>query len=146
MSRASQWNALLIQHYFSPFGTTQLKKTAKRKFGVLGGGSFCGLPSPSPSPLLVAAIIRAPANYRVVHLVIFIDTQISDSVTTSEWQPWGVWSQCTASCGQGIRERFRECTALDGQCLGDSTGAELCEISKCPGFLFINPFICAPIR
>ena len=25
----SQWNALLIQHYFSPFGTTQLKKTAK---------------------------------------------------------------------------------------------------------------------
>ena len=30
------------------------------------GGSFCGL----PLPLLVAAIIRALANYRVVHLVI----------------------------------------------------------------------------
>ena len=27
---------------------------------------------PSPLPLLVAAIIRAPANYRVVHLVILI--------------------------------------------------------------------------
>ena len=37
--------------------------------GSWGGGSFCGLPS--PLPLLVAAIIRAPANYRVVHLVIF---------------------------------------------------------------------------
>ena len=36
--------------------------------GGEGGGSFCGL----PLPLLVAAIIRAPANYRVVHLVIFI--------------------------------------------------------------------------
>jgi len=34
--------------------------------GGEGGGSFCGL----PLPLLVAAIIRAPANYRVVHLVI----------------------------------------------------------------------------
>ena len=34
------------------------------------GGSFCGLPS--PLLILVAAIIRAPANYRVVHLVIFL--------------------------------------------------------------------------
>ena len=34
-----------------------------------GGSSFCGLPS--PSPLLVEAIICAPANYRVVHLDIF---------------------------------------------------------------------------
>ena len=33
------------------------------------GGSFCGVPS--PLPLLVAAIICALANYRVVHLVIF---------------------------------------------------------------------------
>ena len=32
------------------------------------GGSICGL----PLPLLVAAIIRAPANYRVVHLVILV--------------------------------------------------------------------------
>ena len=36
--------------------------------GGRGGGPFCGL----PLPLLVAAIIRAPANYRVVHLVILI--------------------------------------------------------------------------
>ena len=38
--------------------------------GSWGGSSFCGLPS--PLPLLVAAIIRAPVNYRVVHLVIFV--------------------------------------------------------------------------
>ena len=41
--------------------------------GGEGGGSFCGL----PLPLLVAAIIRAPANYRVVHLVILIGFRIS---------------------------------------------------------------------
>ena len=47
------------------------RKRPKRKFGVVGEGcSFCGLPS--PLPLLVAAIICAPGNYRVVHLVIFI--------------------------------------------------------------------------
>ena len=71
MSRASKWNALLIQHHFSPFGTTQLEKAVKKvKIGSLKGevGLFCGLPS--PLPFLVAAIICAPANYGVVHLVI----------------------------------------------------------------------------
>ena len=29
MSRAPQWNAQLIQHYYSPFGTTQLEKKVK---------------------------------------------------------------------------------------------------------------------
>ena len=37
------------------------------------GGSFCDLPS--PLPLLVAAIICVPANYRIVHLV-FISSSI----------------------------------------------------------------------
>ena len=36
MSRAPQWNAQLIQHYYSPFGTTQLEKTVK----ILNLGSF----------------------------------------------------------------------------------------------------------
>ena len=44
--------------------------------GSCGGSSFCGLPL--PLPLLVAAIIRAPANYRVAHLVIFIDKYQED--------------------------------------------------------------------
>ena len=66
-----QWNALLIGHYFNPFGTTQLEKAVKKvKFGSLKGevGLFCGLPS--PFPFLVAAIICVPAKYGVVHLVI----------------------------------------------------------------------------
>ena len=51
------------------------------------GCSFCGLPS--PLPLLVAAIIRAPANYRVVHLVIFLISQMlgldNENSTKSEF-------------------------------------------------------------
>ena len=117
MSRASQRNAWLIQHCFSPYGTTQLEKTGKKgSFGPQKdpfGGSWCprwaqggqiwsqlhpigppGLDSWSPhtltwyralstaqflsgcivyQPLLTCTIfIRAPANYRVVHLVIFL--------------------------------------------------------------------------
>ena len=53
--------------------------------GSWGGGSFCGLPS--PLPLLVAAIIRAPANYRVVHLVILIgDKDRPDQRAEPAWQ------------------------------------------------------------
>ena len=59
------------------------------------------------------------------------------SVTATEWQLWGDWSQCTASCGEGRRVRGRACSALDGQCLGDSTEDEVCKVEECPGiFLF----------
>ena len=51
------------------------------------GGSFCGVPS--PLPLLVAAIICAPANYRVVHLVIFREIQ-QESKDTSNTAPCNI--------------------------------------------------------
>ena len=55
----------------------------------------------------------------------------------AEWQEWGHWSQCTASCGQGSKVRARACSepAFGGneQCPGNYTEAENCETSKCPG-------------
>ena len=65
-------------HYGTPgapkrarFGPDRPFWGPRRSLGSPGGpnlgGSFCGL----LLPLLVAAIIRVPANYRVVHLVIF---------------------------------------------------------------------------
>ena len=50
-----------------------------------------------------------------------------------EWQQWGNWSQCTSSCGEGVRIRARACSVLDGQCLGNSTEAKVCKIAECPG-------------
>ena len=115
MLPCNERNAWLIQHCFSPYGTTQLEKTGKKgSFGPQKdpfGGSWCprwaqggqiwsqlhpigppGLDSWSPhtltwyralstaqflsgcivyQPLITCTIfIRAPANYRVVHLVI----------------------------------------------------------------------------
>ena len=65
----------------------------------------------------------------------FISAIILNLVTASEWQQWGDWSQCTASCGEGIRQRARACSGLDGQCQGDFTKDEVCKIEECPGTL-----------
>ena len=55
----------------------------------------------------------------------------------AEWQDWGHWSQCTASCGQGLKIRARSCSepAFGGenQCLGNSTEVDHCKTSDCPG-------------
>ena len=55
----------------------------------------------------------------------------------AEWQEWGRWSQCTTSCGPGLKFRARACSqpAFGGneQCPGNNTEAEQCETSKCAG-------------
>ena len=59
----------------------------------------------------------------------------------AQWQEWGQWSQCTASCGQGLKIRARACSqpASGGneQCPGDSTEVEDCSSAECPGELML---------
>ena len=48
------------------------------------------------------------------------------------WTPWASWSECTVSCGGGVRELRREC--LNGsKCVGADTRLELCNEDECPG-------------
>ena len=61
--------------------------------------------------------------------------------TAAEWQGWGPWSECSASCGPGTWLRARACgRPLFGgseHCPGSSTETGICEIAECPGmFLF----------
>ena len=76
----------------------------------------------------------------------------------AEWQPWGEWSHCTASCGKGIQVRARVC---DGEAFGgdevcphgNSTEIQECDDADCQskycihfchiiyGFLSINCFL-----
>ena len=61
----------------------------------------------------------------------------------AEWQEWGGWSGCTASCGEGSRVRARACSggALfggDRQCSGSSSEVGRCEISKCEGTVMLS--------
>ena len=59
----------------------------------------------------------------------------------AEWQEWGQWSECTASCGQGLKIRARACRQLasggNEQCPGDSTEVEDCSSAECPGELIL---------
>ena len=61
------------------------------------------------------------------------------AATVSEWQEWGHWSPCTASCGQGFKIRARACSEPafggDDQCPGNSTEVEDCISVECLGEL-----------
>ncbi|XP_042355248.1 thrombospondin type-1 domain-containing protein 1 [Plectropomus leopardus] len=51
------------------------------------------------------------------------------------WGPWLPWSVCSASCGEGIRERMRECLLPSGvggmQCTGMVKEQSLCSLEDC---------------
>lgn len=51
-----------------------------------------------------------------------------------EWTPWGSWSRCSSSCGQGVSLRSRHCVRLPGEepCWGDSHEYRVCQLPDCP--------------
>ncbi|XP_015110024.1 semaphorin-5A isoform X1 [Diachasma alloeum] len=48
---------------------------------------------------------------------------------SGEWSCWTDWSECSVSCGVGVRSRWREC--LRGSCAGPSFARESCEMPSC---------------
>ena len=59
----------------------------------------------------------------------------TDPVT--EWEDWGEWSQCSATCGPGIEFRARSCNKPfaggNETCPGNATEAKVCNLVNCPG-------------
>ncbi|XP_069066851.1 SCO-spondin-like [Pleurodeles waltl] len=54
------------------------------------------------------------------------------------WSPWGVWSPCNKSCGEGVQYRFRECNNPTPQmggrpCVGRSLQQRGCQGMECKG-------------
>lgn len=45
---------------------------------------------------------------------------------------WGLWSGCSASCGYGMKMRYRKCSVPDG-CNGDLADKKLCADRLCLG-------------
>lgn len=62
------------------------------------------------------------------------------------WGPWTNWTECTKSCGGGVRSRRRECNSPSPEgkgnyCEGLGTAFTACNTDHCPGTLTVN--VCA---
>ncbi|CAJ1063913.1 thrombospondin type-1 domain-containing protein 1 [Xyrichtys novacula] len=55
--------------------------------------------------------------------------------SAESWGPWQPWSLCSVSCGEGVRERVRECLLPSGvggmQCTGMVKEQSLCSLEAC---------------
>ncbi|NXL94219.1 THSD1 protein, partial [Alectura lathami] len=50
------------------------------------------------------------------------------------WSPWQPWSPCSVTCGDGVRERFRECltsSPVKAGCAGSPKETSLCSLEEC---------------
>ncbi|NWU47353.1 THSD1 protein, partial [Dromas ardeola] len=50
------------------------------------------------------------------------------------WSPWQPWSPCSVTCGDGVRERFRECltsSPVKPGCAGSPRETSLCSLEEC---------------
>ncbi|XP_035231349.1 hemicentin-1-like isoform X1 [Stegodyphus dumicola] len=71
-----------------------------------------------------------------------LDTQICEfpfrCAADGNWGDWGEWTECSISCGEGVRHRYRACNNPAPQnggkdCEGDSQQSEQCvNIRECP--------------
>ncbi|CAH1791207.1 unnamed protein product [Owenia fusiformis] len=55
-------------------------------------------------------------------------------VVQGGWGPWGLWTQCTSTCGAGVRKRSRFCDSpmpKNTRCHGSYYEAELCNTQRC---------------
>ncbi|XP_056449639.1 thrombospondin type-1 domain-containing protein 1 [Gadus chalcogrammus] len=55
--------------------------------------------------------------------------------SVESWGPWEPWSPCSVSCGEGLRERVRQCLSLQGvvgvRCPGMGTEQSPCSLEDC---------------
>ena len=86
------------------------------------------------------------SNSTQFYLLIFI---ILLFLVPGVYTPWGNWSACSVSCGEGSQRRSRSCTnpppqhggpTCSEQGLGEATEDQPCNAGHCPGnnlgFLF----------
>ncbi len=70
------------------------------------------------------------------HGVIVSRKLYSFHLTDGQWSDWTTWSDCSETCGGGIRMKTRQCTnpppSGTGQpCQGSTSEVEKCSTSSC---------------
>ena len=70
----------------------------------------------------------------IKHFFLLVDYSFLLAID-AEWRPWGQWSQCTATCGNGTQVRARACGEAkyggDEVCHGDSSEVQECSVADC---------------
>ena len=46
------------------------------------------------------------------------------------WSSWGSWSDCSVTCGKGMRSRDRTCP-VNGACVGNEDEVQYCGSTEC---------------
>lgn len=79
-------------------------------------------------------------------------TAMLSSLVHGGWSCWGVWEDCSKTCGDGIQRRWRTCNnplpANGGRpCPGTRSRSRKCNVTPCPGksnqhFIFISVNLC----
>ena len=71
------------------------------------------------------------------------------AVDPTQWQDWGEWSECTATCGEGLNIRARACFDPESEgnrhCPGSPTQVKKCEVAECTGTAVLKCSIARPI-
>lgn len=50
----------------------------------------------------------------------------------AKWEEYSDWEICSATCGDGTQSRSRKCLGSIGNCTGDTTQTQVCNVGKCP--------------
>ncbi|XP_055927221.1 thrombospondin type-1 domain-containing protein 1-like [Argiope bruennichi] len=52
----------------------------------------------------------------------------------ANWNDWGPWSECSATCGPGVQSRYRLCVSAtnSSDCVGKAVQTQPCKKEECP--------------
>lgn len=98
--------------------------------------------SRSPSPAQTCLVVHRSTGETVKSNACWVKlvkgfTVFDVFVFAELWGPWQPWSLCSMSCGEGVRERARECLLPSGvggmQCTGTVKEQSTCSFEDCTG-------------
>ncbi|XP_026871939.2 thrombospondin type-1 domain-containing protein 1 isoform X2 [Electrophorus electricus] len=121
-ARAATEQALPVEMAFHFLGQGENETEFNCSIFDLGRNKYCfhfALDRQSPSSAHACVIVQRNADM---------------------WGPWQTWSGCSVTCGEGVRERMRECLLPSGggmQCTGLVREQSLCSLEDCTGGVLV---------